>query len=168
MPSTAAGLGVRNSFDPDQNIDGTAHYLRQQLDAFGGDLDKALAAYNAGPAAVRRYGGVPPFPETQAYVQKVKAAAAVYGGDDALATPPSPVQSSSNPIERHGGGALRALLAVGLVGAGATLVYLGIARTAGIQQPIRKPARAIAAVTPLRAVAAVKPLRAAAAAGRKT
>ncbi len=66
MPSTAASLGVTDRFDPAQSIDGGARYLRQQLDAFGGDLTMALAAYNAGPGAVRRYGGVPPYAETQA------------------------------------------------------------------------------------------------------
>ena len=70
MPGTAAALGVANPFDPRQNLAGGARYLRQQLDRFG-DLEPALAAYNAGPAAVVRYGGVPPFPETQAYVTNV-------------------------------------------------------------------------------------------------
>ncbi len=71
MPGTAAGLGVSNPFDPEQNVMGGAQYLRMQLDRFGGDTRKALAAYNAGPAAVQRYQGVPPFAETQAYVNRV-------------------------------------------------------------------------------------------------
>lgn len=78
MPSTAAALGVADRLDPAQSIEGGARYLRQQLDAFGGDLTLALAAYNAGPGAVRRYGGVPPYAETQAYVQKVTAYAGEY------------------------------------------------------------------------------------------
>jgi soluble lytic murein transglycosylase-like protein len=71
MPSTAAALGVTDATDPQQAIEGGARYLRQQLDAFGGDTAKALAAYNAGPAAVTRYGGVPPYAETQQYVTRV-------------------------------------------------------------------------------------------------
>lgn len=78
MPGTAASLGVTDRLDPAQSIDGGARYLRQQLDAFGGDVTKALAAYNAGPGAVRRFGGVPPYAETQAYVQKVLAYADEY------------------------------------------------------------------------------------------
>ncbi|MEA2150011.1 MAG: hypothetical protein QOD69_1841 [Solirubrobacteraceae bacterium] len=76
MPATAAGLGVTNPLDPAQAIEGGAKYLRQQLDHFGGDASKALAAYNAGPGAVERFGGVPPYAETQAYVRKVLAYAA--------------------------------------------------------------------------------------------
>jgi len=80
MPGTAAGLGVTDVTDPVQALDGGAKYLKQQLDAFGGDVTKALAAYNAGPGAVQRFGGVPPYAETQAYVQKVQAFAAAYRG----------------------------------------------------------------------------------------
>jgi len=84
MPGTAAGLGVTDATDPQQALDGGARYLRQQLDAFGGDVTKALAAYNAGPGAVQRYGGVPPYAETQAYVRKVQAFAAAYRGTPAV------------------------------------------------------------------------------------
>ena len=72
MPATAAALGVSDPFDPEQNIAGGARYLRQQLDRFG-DLSLALAAYNAGPGNVARYHGLPPFPETQAYVSRILA-----------------------------------------------------------------------------------------------
>ena len=70
MPETAAALGV-NPYDEQQNIEGGAKYLKQMLDSFGGDVKKAVAAYNAGAQAVRDYQGVPPYRETQNYVNKV-------------------------------------------------------------------------------------------------
>ena len=95
MPATAAGLGIANPADPVQNIEGGAKYLRQQLDRFGGDVSKALAAYNAGPGAVQRYGGVPPYAETQAYVQRVTAYADEYRGQAATAPTASAALSAS-------------------------------------------------------------------------
>ncbi len=71
MPMTAQGLGV-DPWQPAENLEGAARYLRAQLDTFG-NLEHALAAYNAGPNAVKRYGGVPPYDETQAYVPAVIA-----------------------------------------------------------------------------------------------
>jgi hypothetical protein len=70
MPATAQELGVTDVFDPEQNLRGGAKYLRQQLERFG-DPSLALAAYNAGPANVDKYGGVPPFAETQNYIAKI-------------------------------------------------------------------------------------------------
>jgi len=78
MPGTASGLGVTNPLDPAQSIEGGAKYLKQQLDRFGGDVARALAAYNAGPGAVQRFGGVPPYAETQNYVRAVQANAATF------------------------------------------------------------------------------------------
>jgi len=70
MPGTARSLGVGNSADPRENVDAGARYLKAQITRFG-SVSKGLAAYNAGPAAVRRYGGTPPFSETRSYLQRV-------------------------------------------------------------------------------------------------
>ena len=87
MPGTAAALGCTNPLDPAQSIDAGAKYLRQQLDSFGGDVPKALAAYNAGPGAVKRYGGVPPYGETQNYVRTVMANADQYRSQSQTSQP---------------------------------------------------------------------------------
>jgi soluble lytic murein transglycosylase-like protein len=79
MPETAAELRVANPYDPAANIDGGARYLSQLLAEFKGDLDLAAAAYNAGPGAVYKYGGVPPYEETREYVRRVKILYQRYG-----------------------------------------------------------------------------------------
>jgi soluble lytic murein transglycosylase-like protein len=71
MPRTASSLGVRDAFNPRQNIDGGVRHLRTLLDRYNGNLPLALAAYNAGDEAVRWYRGVPPYSETQHYVRKI-------------------------------------------------------------------------------------------------
>lgn len=74
LPETAARLGVRNIFDPQENIDAGTHYLRDLLQRYNNDLALALAAYNAGPERVQQYGRVPPYVETVSYIRRVKRA----------------------------------------------------------------------------------------------
>lgn len=86
MPATASNLGVRNSFDPRENIHGGVRHLRGLIDRFPGNLPLAIAAYNAGEKAVLTYGGIPPYPETQDYVGKVLR---FYGAPQSGETPPT-------------------------------------------------------------------------------
>ncbi len=80
MPETARELALRDPLDPRENIDGGARWLRRLLDRFGGDLELALAAYNAGEGAVREHGGIPPYPETRSYVRRVRSALEMFRG----------------------------------------------------------------------------------------
>lgn len=73
MPGTAQGLGVIDAYDPEQNIEGGTKYLKGLMDRFNNNKSLALAAYNAGPNAVKKYGGIPPYQETQNYVKNVLA-----------------------------------------------------------------------------------------------
>lgn len=89
MPRTASALGVRDSFNPRDNIEGGVRHLGYLLDRYSGNVSLALAAYNAGAGAVDYYGGIPPYPETQQYVQKIMQRGG--GGVPSLA-PSAPVQ----------------------------------------------------------------------------
>jgi soluble lytic murein transglycosylase-like protein len=102
LPETAARLGVQNIFDPRENIDAGTHYLRDLLLLYKNDLALTLAAYNAGPQRVRRYGQVPPFAETRSYVKRVGSAYAkrkssVPDGKPSIATRPATANPSIAP-----------------------------------------------------------------------
>ena len=85
MPQTAVDMNVRNTFDPGENIDGGVKYMRYLLDRYEGNVSLALAAYNSGENAVKRWGTIPPFPETQNYVQRIMR---LYNGNGTTVTRP--------------------------------------------------------------------------------
>jgi len=102
MPGTASQLGVPNAFDAEANVDGGAKYLRELLERYNFDLVKALAAYNAGPHRVEKYGGVPPYSETRAYVARIvkdfnkKKVAKGQAAPDNTVVAKSPAQTKQN------------------------------------------------------------------------
>lgn len=98
MPQTASLLGVRDSFDPAQNIDGGVRHLRSLIDRFRNNLPLALAAYNAGEQAVTNYRGIPPYPETQGYVAKIMAM--LNGGTGLDVAGARPASMSEQPTYR--------------------------------------------------------------------
>ena len=103
MPATARQYGVKDAFDPLQNLRAGTIHLRKLLDEFGGDLTLALAAYNAGSGAVRRHGGVPAYRETQEYVRKVQSNLS-QGRRRAVSIPP---QETSARIVQNSDGTIR-------------------------------------------------------------
>ncbi len=98
-PDTARRFGVSDIFDPAQNIEGGVKYLSHLIEAFGRDLDHVLAAYNAGENTVRRYSGIPPYPETVDYVAKVRS---LYGRDLERPEPPRRPQRILRLVEEDG------------------------------------------------------------------
>ncbi|MBI2080260.1 MAG: lytic transglycosylase domain-containing protein [candidate division NC10 bacterium] len=106
MPGTAEEYAVRDPYDPEENIRGGARYLRRLLDLFAGNLPLTLAAYNAGEAAVQRFGGIPPFGETREYVHRVQARYRALGGSHPLARPrlaaPDPASRVYRILDREG------------------------------------------------------------------
>ncbi len=97
MPATAASLGVSDSFDVTQNINGGVSLLAQLNQQFAGNVPLVLAAYNAGPGAVNQAGGIPPYPETQNYVASILAALGI-GGDSTAAGDPSGVAGDGGGV----------------------------------------------------------------------
>ncbi len=106
MPDTAREYQVSNPFDPVANIRGGVRYLKKLLEEFSGDLSLALAAYNAGPGKVRKYQGVPPYPETRQFIQRVKDGFAGTGQAASAEQNPSkgvfPLEKISGKISFHG------------------------------------------------------------------
>ena len=103
MPATARSLSVEDPYDPDENLRGGTTYLRRLIDRFGGDLELALASYNAGPEAVDRYRGLPPYIETHDYVDRVLQA---FRGAGLSSPRPSPGRGRRTFVSRDASGRL--------------------------------------------------------------
>lgn len=113
MPSTASWLGVKDINDPAQNIDAGVKYLAQLYKQYG-DWSLALAGYNAGPGNVNKYGGIPPFQETQDYVTKVLTSAGLYGSTDTGSSDTGNVDNSTNSLSWVAGLGIGILILIGL------------------------------------------------------
>ena len=100
MPASAVGYAVRDAYDPEENIRGGARYLRHLLHLFAGNLPLALAAYNAGEAAVQRFGGIPPFPETWEYVRRVQTRYRALGGSNPVTSLRAAAPDPANRVYR--------------------------------------------------------------------
>ncbi len=105
MPGTAALMGVRDPFDPEQNIAGGVGYLRHCLDRFGHNVPLAVAAYNAGPEAVAKYCTIPPYQETQLFVNNVMGTYGAYGSNRSLTNPAAEVKPVSPGVKAAARGA---------------------------------------------------------------
>ena len=105
MPGTAALMGVRDPFDPEQNIAGGVGYLRRCLDRFGHNVPLAVAAYNAGPEAVAKYCTIPPYQETQLFVNNVMGTYGGYGPNRALSGPAAKAAAAAAGVKKVDKGA---------------------------------------------------------------
>jgi len=103
LPKTATRYAVGDVFDPAQNIDAGTHYLKDLLEQYRGNLSLTLAAYNAGPEMVERYGGIPPFPETQSYVQRITAELARVKGSRRRSGSVAPIDTAKQRASIPGG-----------------------------------------------------------------